>query len=169
MGVKAHAFQAGGGEVRAVVAIQHIGQTADGPAGVRFPVDSLMQGKGGLFRRGGADEDGVPGDPAGVVIEDDRQPGPDGDAGLVEDGDIEEGVVDLPLLVGAAGVAAEHQLEPVPVGGIPVLGEGAKSRVESGDDRSDGGVARRCKGPVVCDVTDTAMDERRRRLRSAQG
>jgi hypothetical protein len=59
-----------------------------------------MQGKGCLFRRGGADEDGVASDRAGVVVEDDRQPGADWDVGLVEDGDVEEGVVDLPLLVG---------------------------------------------------------------------
>src|SRR5659263_529085 len=83
--VQADAFEPGGGEVGAVVAVEHVGQAADGPGGIRFAVDGLVQGKRCLFGGGCADEEGVAGGGAGVVVQYPGQPGPCRGAVLVED------------------------------------------------------------------------------------
>ncbi len=117
-----------------------------------------MQGQSGLFRIGVADEQGVAGDGAGVIIEDDRQPGSDRVAGPIEDRDVEQGVVGLPLLVGPGGDSSEDQFEPVPVCGLAMLGQGSKSGVDALDDLSDAGVTGGSEAAITCDVTDAAVD-----------
>jgi hypothetical protein len=103
-----------------------------------------------------------------VVVQNNGQPRSHRTACLVEDRDVEEGVVHLPLLVRAPRSAAEDYLEPVPVCGVAVLGEGTKTRVKSCDHCADAAVAQSRKAPVLGDVADPAMNERRGRFRPAQ-
>ena len=167
MGVQAHPLETGRREVRTVIAVENIRQPSNRPGRVRLAVNGLMHSESSLLRRRGTNKEGVAGDGAGAIVEDDRQPRPHRGAGLVEHGDVQESVVGLPLLVGAGSGSAEHQLEAVSVGGVPVLGEGPKAGIDAREDVPDARVARRGEVPVA-GVADTSVDERRGGFRPSQ-
>jgi len=72
-----------------------------------------------------------------VVVEHDREPRPGRLLLGIEDLQVEEGVVGLPLLIGLGRAAPADQLELVPVGRVPVVGQGAQPRVDRGHHRPD--------------------------------
>src|SRR5450830_2113482 len=61
---------------------------------------------------GAPEEDAVPGDRSGAVVQDDGQPGPGRMTGLVQDEDVQLGVVGLPDVVGTLGLTAVDELVP---------------------------------------------------------
>ncbi|MET3721305.1 hypothetical protein ABIB27_003178 [Arthrobacter sp. UYEF21] len=136
VGVKADPFKVGAGEIGAVIAVEDIGQTHDGPARMFLALHGLVEGKCGLDCGRGTGEGGVAGDGAGVVIEYDGQPRACACAGGVDDLDVQLGVVALPLLVRAAGGAPVDQLEPVGVGGVAFEGDCAQPRIDRGTART---------------------------------
>ena len=159
VGVEADLLEPGAGEVAAVVAVEGVRQAGDRPGGVGLGPYGLVQGEGGLFRRRGAEEQRVAGEGPGVVVEDHGQPWSGRCASGVEDGEVEQGVVALPLVVRAVGDAPVDQLETVPVGTVSVEGEGPQAGVEPGDDAADGGVARDRPAAGGGGVGDSAVDE----------
>lgn len=71
----------------------------------------------------------------------------------VEEHHVQEGVVDLPLRVGTLGRVPQHQLEPVLVSVVPVLGQSAQSGIDLGDQAPDAGVDGAAR-PRSCEVSD---------------
>ena len=139
--VQADLFQAVAGEVAAVVAVEQVRQPGHGPGQVALAAGGLVQRQRGLLGGRVAEEDGVASDGAGVVVQHDGEPRPGGLLLGIEDLQVEQGVVGLPLLVRAGRGAPVHEFELVAVGRVPVVGEGPPPRVDRGDHRPDGGVA----------------------------
>ena len=89
--------------------------------------------------------------------------------GLVQDEDVQLGVVGLPDVVGTLGLTAVDELVPVPQPSWALMGEGDQVRVEAGDDRVDAAVGR--DRPVVrgCGLGHLAGDRRPGRAGPGQG
>jgi hypothetical protein len=83
-----------------------------------------VQRQRGLLGGRVAEENGVAGDGAGVVVQDDSEPRPGRLLLGVQDLKVEQGVVGLPLLVGTGRGAPVDELELVAVGRVPVVREG---------------------------------------------
>ncbi|WP_290221223.1 hypothetical protein [Corynebacterium atrinae] len=98
----------------------------------------MPQRQGGVHRRGGTEKDQVTADRAGVVIQDHRQPGAGGGTVGVPNEEVECGVIGLPGGIGPLGPVSPDQLEGVPVGHWPLVGEGEQARIQVTDDRADG-------------------------------
>ena len=155
-------------EVRAVVAVEDLGQPADRPGRVGLAPDRLAQRQRGLQRRGRAEVDGVAGDRAAEVIEDRRQPRPRRAARVVEDHHVELGVVGLPDRVGCRGLAAKDQLEAVAVARRPVVRERHEPGIERDDDRAHRPVAGWRPATLTGHADRLAVDVRRRAARAPQ-
>lgn len=82
-----------------------------------------------------------------MIIDDRREPRPRGLALLVQDQNVQEGVVGLPEGVRRLRPVAVNQLEAITEGGWPVLRQSDHCRVEGGEDRMHGGVGR--SGPAL--------------------
>jgi hypothetical protein len=112
------------------------------PSRVGLAPDRLPQRQRQVQRGRGAEEHGVASDRAGAVVEHDGQPRPRRRAGLVEDEQVEFGVVGLPDLVRPLGLAPVDQLVAVPQRHRPVVRQRQQLRVQGGHDRVDGAVGR---------------------------
>jgi len=99
-------------------------------AGCAFAPDRLAQRERGLQRRRRSDEHDVPRDRAAVVVLNDRQPRTHCTPVLVDDQDVELGVVGLPDLVGRRRFAAVDELEAFAVAHRPVMREHHEAGVE---------------------------------------
>lgn len=122
-----------------------------------------------LKGRGVPEAEADAGDGAAVVVEDDGQPRLGRPAALIEQPEVELGVVGLPELIRPARVAAIQQVERLPVGLGPIVRQRNQGRVEPADDGVDGAVAR--GGPALPrgDRGHLPMDGGHRRWGRAQG
>jgi len=157
------------GEVAPVVGVEDFWQAADDPPGVGLRSDGLPQGEGQVQRGRCSQENGVPADRAGAVVDDDRQPGARRVSSFVEDQDVELGVVGLPDLVRAVGLTAVHQLVAVAEPGRAVVRKGQQVRVDRGDDLADGAVRRRGPAPFAGQGGGLAGDGGHRGTRPCEG
>jgi len=156
------------GEVRAVVGVEHVGEPAHRPRRPVLAPDRLAQRERGLQRRRRPEEHDVACDSAAVVILDHRQPRTRRALLVVEDEQVKLGVVGLPDLVGALGLAAVDKLEALAVAHRPVVREHEQPRVKRAHDRVDRGVARRRPLMRARDGRRLTMDIRDRRRGPAQ-
>lgn len=95
--------------------------------------DRLVQSQRCLLGRRGTEKEGVAGDRTGVIIQQDGQPRSGRSAGLVEDRDVEERVICLPLLV-RAGYAGRDRWQRCGLGSSRV----AWSPLASHSGRNEG-------------------------------
>ena len=113
-----------------MVDVERARDAAHVPAGPGLAPDRLPERQRGSQRRRGAEVDRVPGDRAGMIVLDQRQPRPARPAGRGEHPQVQQGVVGLPDLVRVGGLAAVHQVEHllVPLG--PLVCEHGHRRVD---------------------------------------
>lgn len=105
-----------GHEVAAVIDVELLGYTADGPVRIDLAPDRLPKGQGGVDSAWSAGRQEITCDSSAVIVQHDRQPRADRVPVIVEHEDIEDRMVSLPHLVGRASVASMHEFVPVAVG-----------------------------------------------------
>lgn len=139
------------------------------PGRVRLAPDRLTQRERGVQRGRGTEVDRVPRDRAGVVVLDNRQPGPDGPATGGDHPQVELGVVSLPDRVGALGLAAVNQVVHLPVPLGPLVREHHQRGVERAGNGVHGAVRGHRPALVLGDLDDPPVHPRQMRCRPAQG
>ena len=156
------------GEVRAVVDVKDVGHTADRPGGIGLAPNGVTQREAGVQHRRGADERQGAGHRARVVVEDDGQPWAHWLAGLIENENVQHGVVGLPDRVGRFGAVPMDQLIAVAKCCRPVQRQADHCRVELGEDRMHRAVGWHRPAFSLGDFGNPAVDQGSGRARLLQ-
>lgn len=104
-----------GAEIAAVVDVELLGNTADGPVRIGLAPDRLPEGEGRVHGARGGSRQEEAGDGPAVVVHDDRQPWTNRDPAVAEHEDIENCMVSLPHLIGCGGVASMYEFVQITV------------------------------------------------------
>lgn len=113
-----------------MIDMQHIGNPADRPIGLRLSPDGLTQCQRRIQRRGGSQEHHVSRDGAGIVVDHGRQPRPNFLAVGVEDQNVELGMIGLPGRVRPLGAMPMDQFVSVTESGFAFMSERQRGRID---------------------------------------